>query len=126
MASGLQTKTPEADRAGQLTVLPVLLSGVLPYVEADGLALEAFMAAQGDPQGAKGDPQGPHGGPQDNASGQHIWAAEHIEVGLTCIFLFIAAYVKTSNSCLAMRPYVELLSEVMSIPINTAATACQS
>lgn len=56
-------------------MLPVLLSGVLPYVEADGLALEAFMAAQGDPQAAQG-------GPQDDGSGQHIWAAEHIEVGL--------------------------------------------
>lgn len=106
MASGLQTKTPEGDRAGQLTVLPVLLSGVLPYVEADGLALEAFMAAQGDPQGAKGDPLGPQGGPQDDGSGQHIWAAEHIEVGLARIFFSIAAFVMTSNCCLGMRASV--------------------
>lgn len=72
MASGLQTDTPEAARAGQLTVLPVLLSGVLPYVESDGLALEAFMAAQGDP----------HGDPQGEGSEQHIWAADHVEVSI--------------------------------------------
>ena len=71
VASGLQTHTPEAARAGQLTVLPVLLSGVLPYVESDGLALEAFMAAQGD---AQGDPQG--------EGSDHIWAADHVEVSL--------------------------------------------
>ena len=72
VTSGLQTDTPETARAGQLTVLPVLLSGVLPYVESDGLALEAFMGAQGDPQG---DPQG-------EGSEQHIWAADHVEVSL--------------------------------------------
>lgn len=78
MAAGLQAKLPEAETAGQLTVLPVLLSGVLPYVEADGLALEAFMAAQGEPQpGSKGDPLGAGGD-------QHIWAADHVEVRQIC------------------------------------------
>lgn len=75
----LQAKVPDVGAAGQVTVLPVLLSGVLPYVAADGLALEAFMAAQGDPQaGSKGDPLGAGGD-------QYIWAADHVEVRLSTV-----------------------------------------
>ena len=68
----LSGQTPEAENVGQLTVLPVLLSGVLPYIEADGLALEAFMAAHGDPSRDDGGPSG------DN--GDQIWAADHVKV----------------------------------------------
>ena len=56
----------EAKRVGRLTVLPLLLSAVLPYAQPDGKALEAFLHAIVQQ------------GMQDDES--TMWAVKHIQV----------------------------------------------
>jgi len=59
---------PEAERVGRLTVLPILLSGVLPYALPDGKALEYVLHSI--MQSSK----------KADSNAGSIWAVEHIEV----------------------------------------------
>ena len=55
LISKQQSSAAEAQRVGRLTVLPILLSAVLPYAKLEGRALEDFLhklaavTAHGDP-----------------------------------------------------------------------------
>ena len=66
----------EAERVGRLTVLPVLLSAVLPYAQPDGKALDAFLHSVVE-DGVQND---------DNT----MWAVQHVQVGLTLSALAFA------------------------------------
>ena len=61
-----QCSTAEAQRVGRLTVLPILLSAVLPYAKLEGLALEDFLRRLAT----------------ELASGEasSMWAVQHIQV----------------------------------------------
>lgn len=43
LVTSLQCTNSDAERVGRLTVLPILLSGVLPYAQPDGKALEELL-----------------------------------------------------------------------------------
>ena len=66
LISKQQCSTAEAQRVGRLTVLPILLSAVLPYANFEGRALEEFLQRLAA-DGAHGDPS-------------CMWVVQHIQV----------------------------------------------
>lgn len=65
----LRCTSTEAKRVGRVTVLPILLSGVLPYGQLDGKILEHMLL--GLMQGSK---------KEDKDAVEDIWAVQHLEV----------------------------------------------
>ncbi len=65
----LRCTSTEAKRVGRVTVLPILLSGVLPYGQSDGKILEELLL--GLMQGTQ---------KADNDPVEDIWAVQHLEV----------------------------------------------
>ena len=65
----LRSTSTEANRVGRVTVLPILLSGVLPYGQSDGKILEELLL--GLMQGSQ---------KADKDAVEDIWAVQHLEV----------------------------------------------
>ncbi len=64
----LRCTSTEAERVGRVTVLPILLSGVLPYGQLDGKILEQLLL--GLMQGSQ----------KADKDAVDIWAMQHLEV----------------------------------------------
>lgn len=69
LVDDLHSTSTEAQRVGRVTVLPILLSGVLPYGQSDGKILEDLLL--GLMQGSE---------KADKDAVQDIWAVQHLEV----------------------------------------------
>ncbi len=65
----LRCTSTEAKHVGRVTVLPILLSGVLPYGQSDGKILEDLLL--GLMQGSQ---------KEDQDAVENIWAVQHLEV----------------------------------------------
>lgn len=76
-----QCVSAEAKRVGRLTVLPLLLSAVLPYAQPDGKSLENFLHAI------------VQRGMQDDES--NMWAVKHIQVHCS-----LCAACRSYDTCL--------------------------
>lgn len=69
LVNDLHCKSTEAKKVGRLTVLPVMLSGVLPYAHLDGKALEDLLLSimQSSPA-------------HDSDATEELWAVQHLQV----------------------------------------------
>ncbi|DBA87750.1 hypothetical protein WJX77_004203 [Trebouxia sp. C0004] len=76
----LHCTSSEAKRVGRVTVLPILLSGVLPWCQLDGKILEDLLL--GLMQGNK---------KEDKDADETIWAVQHLEEVLAAVH-FAAAF----------------------------------
>lgn len=68
-----QCLTAEGQRVGRLTVLPIMLSAVLPYAQSEGSALQHFLHSLAT-NGACGDAGA-------------MWVVQHIQVPASLLFL---------------------------------------
>lgn len=87
----LRCTSTEAERVGRVTVLPILLSGVLPYGQLDGKILEDLLL--GLMQGSK---------KEDNDAVESIWAVQHLEVSFWGRVLLMHALLcdtKAASQC---------------------------
>ncbi|KAA6425912.1 MAG: hypothetical protein FRX49_04287, partial [Trebouxia sp. A1-2] len=80
LVDDLHSTSTEAQRVGRVTVLPILLSGVLPYGQSDGKILEDLLL--GLMQGSE---------KADKDAVQDIWAVQHLEEVLAAVH-FAAAF----------------------------------
>ena len=77
LIASLQCASSEGEMVGRMTVLPILLSGVLPYAQPDGRALEVLLCNI---------MQNNSGGDEEGVNG--IWAVDHLQVS-SYIFLMV-------------------------------------
>ena len=87
----LRCTSTEAERVGRVTVLPILLSGVLPYGQSGGKILEELLL--GLMQGSK---------KADKDAVEDIWAVQHLEVscwGRTLLMHAILCDIKAASQC---------------------------